>query len=512
MAQPQRQADVHQNELCPPNKRYALMDANKNIDLDNLLCLNESQIMANILQNHPLKFSIAASSSVPYIYLGKFWHTLKEDESKYKLKFVLDRKELTVTLDDFRKIFQLPQATNNNHECFGATPKFLEMVPFFVNGLGFTLELRSPSNFKTTGLVQPWQILCKMFSRWKNKAGVGMKIPSWMMTDEMKLTENYWMYAAVFRIDIPTNQSQSIESTQGTNRTTSAPTTPNPDVDEEESKTIQLSIAEQKSHDDFEAKQNEEKVKEHLMAKEIEKLVEGTENVENNKGVNSVLNNQEVLGTRLEPMSNKESLEVEITAAIQPVNVNVEEEESAEDDYELRRREKGKHVEETRNTPSTTTIRSPRTHSTLISSDTEKLQELTITDLIPSSSTPSLSSTKPTLSMMLRLFVWTSKDKDDPHDDAHPEGENNAKRKKMTVHGTYVFGESSSGQANESKPGPSTSGNQEQLDDFNIWTNTYATNDDELPTKKVSQELVEEMSQTVDEAKLRKVVNEILRQ
>ncbi|GJX68602.1 hypothetical protein Tco_0304329 [Tanacetum coccineum] len=113
MAQPQRQADVHQNELCPPNKRYALMDANKNIDLDNLLCLNESQIMANILQNHPLKFSIAAS----------------------------------------------------------------------------------------------------------------------------------------------------------------------------------------KSHDDFEAKQNEEKVKEHLMAKEIEKLVEGTENVENNKGVNSVLNNQEVLGT-----------------------------------------------------------------------------------------------------------------------------------------------------------------------------------------------------------------------
>ncbi|GJU51163.1 hypothetical protein Tco_1220718 [Tanacetum coccineum] len=35
--------------------------------------------------------------------------------------------------------------------------------------------------------------------------------------------------------------------------------------------------------------------------------------------------------------------------------------------------------------------------------------------------------------------------------------------------------------------------------------NSYATDDDELPTKKVSQELVEEMSQTVDEAKLRKV-------
>ncbi|GKA51938.1 hypothetical protein Tco_0745134 [Tanacetum coccineum] len=79
MAQPQRQANVHQDELCSPNKCYALMDANKKIDLDNPLCPNESKIMENILQNHPFKFNIDASSSVPWIYLGQFWHTLKED-------------------------------------------------------------------------------------------------------------------------------------------------------------------------------------------------------------------------------------------------------------------------------------------------------------------------------------------------------------------------------------------------------------------------------------------------
>nr|GFB00399.1 hypothetical protein [Tanacetum cinerariifolium]GFC91243.1 hypothetical protein [Tanacetum cinerariifolium] len=72
MAQPQRQADVHQDELYPPNKRYALMDANKKIDLEHPLYLNESKILANILQNHPLRFNIAASSSVPWIYLGQF--------------------------------------------------------------------------------------------------------------------------------------------------------------------------------------------------------------------------------------------------------------------------------------------------------------------------------------------------------------------------------------------------------------------------------------------------------
>ncbi|GKA01805.1 hypothetical protein Tco_0674470 [Tanacetum coccineum] len=97
-------------------------------------------------------------------------------------------------------------------------------------------------------------------------------------------------------------------------------------------------------------------------------------------------------------------------------------------------------------------------------------------------------------------------------DDDHPKGENSAKRHKTFEHGTYVFGESLSGQVNESKPGPSTPGNQEQLDDFYFWTDSYAIDDDELPIEKVSQELMEEMSQTVDEAKLRKVVNEMLRQ
>ncbi|GJU83158.1 hypothetical protein Tco_1285523 [Tanacetum coccineum] len=243
--------------------------------------------------------TIAASSSVPWIYLGQFWHTLKEDGSKHKLKFMLDRKELTMTLDDFRTIFQLPQAINNYHERFVYAPKFSEMVSCYINDLGFTLELRSPSNFKTTGLGQPWKTLCKMFSRclttrvtgydqpplqimqmlyffvnnihvdyadllWeglhysfehpttlipyprftnlivsdymtafpeisrrardkyynleddemvksvfnlgKNKDGVGMKIPNWMITDEIKLTENYRMYDAVFGVDVPTTQ------------------------------------------------------------------------------------------------------------------------------------------------------------------------------------------------------------------------------------------------------------------------------------------------------------------
>ncbi|GJR28855.1 hypothetical protein Tco_1105087 [Tanacetum coccineum] len=324
-------------------------------------------------------------------------------------------------------------------------------------------------NFKNDDIVK------SIFNSGKNKAGVGIKIPSWMITDEMKLMENYWMYTEAFGVEVPTNQSQPIESTQilystkminpsySNNTNLTAAEVEDMTVQD----TIQLSIAEQKSSDDLEAEQNVEKVKEHLAAEELKKW--------------------------LDPGSYKESPEVEIINVVQFVNVIEEEDESAEDDYE-----------------------SPGIHSTLIFLDTEKLQELTVTDPKPSSSTPSLSSPKPSSSIkpsyslqpkigrFKRSYVIHPRNHDNHHDDAHPEGENSAKRQKIYEHRTYVIGESSSRQPDESDPSPSTSGNQEQLDDFDFWTDKYATND-ELPAEKVSQELVKEMSETIDEAKLRKI-------
>ncbi|GJZ03305.1 hypothetical protein Tco_0536580 [Tanacetum coccineum] len=104
------------------------------------------------------------------------------------------------------------------------------------------------------------------------------------------------------------------------------------------------------------------------------------------------------------------------------------------------------------------------------------------------------------------------RDQDDPHDDAHPEGENSAKRQKTSEYEAYVFGESSSGQVFQEEQAPSTLGNQEQDDDFDFWTDSYASDDDEIPSKQVSQEIMEEVSLTIDEAKLRKMADEMLRQ
>ncbi|GJW03336.1 hypothetical protein Tco_1562192 [Tanacetum coccineum] len=89
---------------------------------------------------------------------------------------------------------------------------------------------------------------------------------------------------------------------------------------------------------------------------------------------------------------------------------------------------------------------------------------------------------------------------DDPHDDAHLEGENSTKRQKTSEYEAYVSGESSSGQVNKEERGPSTLGNQEQEDDYDFWTDSYASDDDEIPSKQVLQDIMEEVSLTIDEA------------
>ncbi|GJX88466.1 hypothetical protein Tco_0340480 [Tanacetum coccineum] len=177
-----------------------------------------------------------------------------------------------------------------------------------------------------------------------------MQIPAWMITDEMKLTEHYQMYAEVFGIDVPLTQSQPTESTQGTHRTPSAPRSPNPDKEVAESSaprrstvirlrlperrstrltppapvltvdkademilhnTLQVILVEHESHKEQEARENVALVDEHLASEEIEKMVDGQENIVDDS---SIPRNDEsnILGTRIEPQSDKESPEVEI--------------------------------------------------------------------------------------------------------------------------------------------------------------------------------------------------------
>nr|GEW66456.1 hypothetical protein [Tanacetum cinerariifolium] len=350
-----------------------------------------------------------------------FWHTLKKDGSKYRLKFMLDKKELFLTLDDFRTIFHLPQANDNNHDRFVPPPSFFNMVPFYKNELGFTMELKTSSSFKTTGLLAtigrnslfsssfksliPYprftkiiidhymtnfpeilrrardkyhnlkddDVMKNIFNSERYKDKVRMKIPAWMILEAMKHTKHYRMTPSAPRS--PNPKMDAVESM--------------PTIDKADAMILQVSLAKHKSREGQEAKENVELVNEHLASVEIEKMVKGHENVIDDSLI-SRNDEHNILGTRLEPRSDKESPKVEFTDVVILVNINEEEEEITNEVYELKRREKGKIIEKSRNTPFPTPIRSPRIYTDLVSSNTEKLQELMVTDTkyTPSSSSP----------------------------------------------------------------------------------------------------------------------------
>ncbi|GJW00115.1 hypothetical protein Tco_1555366 [Tanacetum coccineum] len=175
---------------------------------------------------------------------------------------------------------------------------------------------------------------------------------------------------------------------------------------------LRVSLVEHKSREEQEARENVELVNKQLASEEIEKMVEVSENVIDDS-LPPRNDKPQIPGTRLEPRSDKESPEVErtndeeveITNVVILVNVNEEEDEITNEVYKLKRREKGKIVEESRSTPFPTLIRSPMTHTNLVSLDTEKLQELMVTHTQTTSSSRSQHTNLSRANRLLSLFL-----------------------------------------------------------------------------------------------------------
>ncbi|GJY66670.1 hypothetical protein Tco_0468908 [Tanacetum coccineum] len=182
--QQQALADVSKpDELCSSNKRYDLMSANKKLTGSMWQCPSESKNnLSSSTANDNCMLRCATKPS--FSMYGSILQTSVDRLQWNSKKTVSIFKELVFySLGSLCKIFS----------------KFLTT--------------------RVTGWDQPPLQIMKM----KKQNKVGMRIPAWMITDEMKLTEHYKMYAYVFGLDVPLTQSQPTESTQGTHRTPSAP-------------------------------------------------------------------------------------------------------------------------------------------------------------------------------------------------------------------------------------------------------------------------------------------------
>nr|GFB44390.1 hypothetical protein [Tanacetum cinerariifolium] len=273
-------------------------------------------------------------------------------------------------------------------------------------------------------------------------------------------------------------------------------------------------------------------------------------NVDEDEFMDEILNSQENPNPRLEAESHKERPAVAKSTDF--INIDDKEEELAGDALE---RKKRKGIVEIKDTPPPILIRSPRTHTTPLSSNKEKLQELTISDPTPSSSKSTTSSpklkqyqVKQYKSMFykisrqygymfrhLKQSFMPRKDFSDINKGVHATlkevvpkmvdqntndfMKNNlprvvantikyesAKRQKTSEFGTNTTSESSSYQVMD-ESNPSGSGTQEELEDFDAWLNKQGidddeVSDDEVSTEEVSPELFAEVSErkmTIDD-------------
>nr|GEU70213.1 hypothetical protein [Tanacetum cinerariifolium] len=318
----------------------------------------------------------------------------------------------------------------------------------------------------------------------KNKEGARIKIPKWMLTEGMKQIDHYQI------------------------------------------------IATQRSLEDFEAQQNVEQVKEHMVDEELLELLEGTENVDVDEFMDDILNSQEDLGNRIYPESYKESPEEKKSVDMITIHFDEVEKESAGDEKKFHQLAKHLHSTMQEFLPSMVGDRvneitkmtvplyvtegllldKQKTQAdvaAMITEDVQKERENLSVEITLQVNNAIANNLQYQLYLIMKddgklhnddISIWWSlkikferttaravtpcktaticpKDHNDHHDDGHSEGEHSAKRPKTSKHEIR-----------------------------------YGTDDDEVPTKKVSQELMEEISEEIDEAQLKKAVDDMLRQ
>ncbi|GJU50529.1 hypothetical protein Tco_1220084 [Tanacetum coccineum] len=322
-------------------------------------------------------------------------------------------------------------------------------------------------------------IMKYIFNLGRYKDRVGIKIPDWIcVSNEMKHTEHYRMTNDAPRLPNPkVDAGESSALKRSTvirfcipqrRSTRLTPPAPVPTVDKANEMilqdTLQVSLAEHKSQEEQEARENVELVNKHLASVEIEKMVEESENVIDDSPIPRN-DDQNIPGTRLEPRIDKESPKVEITNVVIPVNVNEEEEITDEEVMvESLPIMVDKHIKEQ--------VEKQVLEKVKVQVPVYVAKGLLLERNYMSGHILHVHPTQPQTTFVPEqqyqlTYVVRPRDQDDPHDNAPPEGDNSAKRQKTSEYEAYVTGESS-GQVNESEQSPSSSGNQEQVDDYDF--------------------------------------------
>ncbi|GKA55810.1 hypothetical protein Tco_0754882 [Tanacetum coccineum] len=334
--------------------------------------------------------------------------------------------------------------------------------------------------------LQDDDIMKNIFNSGRNKNKIVMRIPTWMITDEMKFTKHYKMYAEVFGLDVPLTQSQRLEKEreETTKDTEVEPDKETPMVDV-------TNIVPPVNVDD-----EEDEISDEVF--ELRRRVKG-KNVEETRispipsPTRSPMNLSTLgrygylfahLKKRFMPRTSSDQLADNLHDVMMETLPCGEKESNEQVRWKFfTHAQISSHIQNAIDNAIPSLVDASvrnymsghilHVHSAQIQSSSVPEQQHQL--YLAMKADPLLQQQDIAIWLALQMkFEKTqvpqtacrssavrTRDQDDPHDDAHPEGENSAKRQKTSEYEAYVSGESSSGQVNIEEPGPSTSGRDE---------------------------------------------------
>ncbi|KAJ9557654.1 hypothetical protein OSB04_012268 [Centaurea solstitialis] len=161
--------EIADDELCPPNEIRPIIENNNYIDFETYEAVD--QVVVEILRAHPTAYSMSAFTQVPEIYIQQFWYTSHVERRNHVETIVarVDHSEITITLEDLRRILHLPSANDGGHQAFEAPLSSSALVTDLHRlGLYFAPNSRPfvhPSQFVVTMLEPIWATLFNIMSR-----------------------------------------------------------------------------------------------------------------------------------------------------------------------------------------------------------------------------------------------------------------------------------------------------------------------------------------------------------
>nr|GEX27326.1 monodehydroascorbate reductase [Tanacetum cinerariifolium] len=114
------------------------------------------KIMVDILKHANFFRALTASSTIPSIYIQRFWDTVRYDKIIGCYKCQLDEQWFDLTKDTLKDALQITPVNNNNAFSSPLTP---DALINFVNDLGYPKVVRTLSDFVTNDMFQPWRAL-----------------------------------------------------------------------------------------------------------------------------------------------------------------------------------------------------------------------------------------------------------------------------------------------------------------------------------------------------------------